>query len=99
MGCPLKSVVKIRPTKYCLIAISEFPFFVIDIKDIEAVHFERVTFGIKNFDMAIIYKDYHTFKRINSIPRECIEQIKSYLNEIGIVFSEGVVPINWNSVL
>jgi nucleosome binding factor SPN SPT16 subunit len=99
MGCPLKSVVKIRPTKYCLIAISEFPFFVIDIKDIEAVHFERVTFGIKNFDMAIIYKDYHTFKRINSIPRESIEQIKSYLNEIGIVFSEGVVPINWNSVL
>ena len=99
MGCPLKSVVKIRPTKYCLIAISEFPFYVIDIKDIEAVHFERVTFGMKNFVMAIIFKDYHTFKRINSIPREMIEQIKSYLNEIGIVFSEGVVPINWNQVL
>ena len=41
-GCPHKSVVKVRPTKNCLIAISEFPFFVIDIKDIEVVHFERV---------------------------------------------------------
>jgi nucleosome binding factor SPN SPT16 subunit len=41
-GCPHKSVVKVRPTKYCLIAISEFPFFVIDIDDIEAVCFERV---------------------------------------------------------
>ena len=41
-GCPFKSVVKVRPTKNCLIAISEFPFFVVDIDDIEIVHFERV---------------------------------------------------------
>ena len=41
-GCPFKSVVKVRPTKNCLIAISEFPFFVVDIRDIEVVHFERV---------------------------------------------------------
>lgn len=98
-GCPLKSVVKIRPTKYCLIAVTEFPFFVIDLKDIEAVHFERVAFGIKNFDMAIIFKDFHTFKRINSIPRESIDEIKSYLNSIGIIFSEGLVPMNWNATL
>jgi nucleosome binding factor SPN SPT16 subunit len=57
-GCPFKSVVKVRPTKNCLIAISEYPFFVVDINDIEVVHFERVGFGIKNFDMAIIFKDY-----------------------------------------
>jgi nucleosome binding factor SPN SPT16 subunit len=41
-GCPFKSVVKVRPTKNCLIAISEFPFFVVDINDIEVVHFERI---------------------------------------------------------
>jgi len=29
-GCAQKSVVKIRPTKNCLVAISEFPFFVLD---------------------------------------------------------------------
>ena len=88
-----------RPTKYCLIAISEFPFFVIDIDDIEAVHFERVQFGIKNFDMAIIFKDFTNFKRINSIPIEHIENIKDYLDEIGIIYSEGVVPMNWTNVL
>jgi len=49
--------------------------------------------------MAIIFKDFHTFKRINSIPRESIEEIKAYLNEIGVIFSEGVVPMNWNAVL
>jgi nucleosome binding factor SPN SPT16 subunit len=92
-------VVKVRPTKNCLIAISEFPFFVIDIDDIEVVHFERLSFGIKNFDMAIIFKDFTTFKRINSIPVEHIEVIKSYFDEIGIIYSESVVPMNWGNVL
>ncbi len=86
---------KIRPTKNCLIAISEFPFFVIDLAEIEMVYFERVAFGIKNFDMAIIFKDFHTFKRINSIPREKLDEIKIYLNEIGIIYQEGVRPMNW----
>ena len=98
-GCPHKSVVKVRPTKNCLIAISEFPFFVVDIAEIEIVHFERVQFGIKNFDMAIIFKDFQTFKRINSIPIEYLEEIKSYLDEIGIIYSESVVPMNWTNVL
>ena len=56
-------------------------------------------FGIKNFDMAIIFKDFHTFKRINSIPRENFEELKEYLDSVGIVFSEGIVPINWTAIL
>ena len=98
-GCPHKSVVKVRPTKYCLIAISEFPFFVIDIDEIEAVYFERVSFGIKNFDMAIIFKDFTTMKRINSIPIEHIENIKEYLNDIGNIYAESVVNMNWTNLL
>jgi nucleosome binding factor SPN SPT16 subunit len=98
-GCPHKSVVKVRPTKYCLISISEFPFFVIDIDDIEVVCFERVQFGIKNFDMAIIFKDFTTMKRINSIPIEHIENVKEYLNDIGIIYAESVVNMNWTNVL
>jgi len=49
--------------------------------------------------MAIIFRDFHTFKRINSIPRESIDLIKQYLNEVGIIFSEGLIPMNWNNVL
>lgn len=33
-GCAAKSVVKIRPTKNCLVAISEFPFFVMEFDEI-----------------------------------------------------------------
>lgn len=92
-------MVKIRPTKNCLIAISEFPFFVIDISDIEHVHFERVQFGNKSFDMAIIFKDFITFKRISSIPIEHIEDVKSYFDEIEITYSEGAPSLNWTNVL
>jgi nucleosome binding factor SPN SPT16 subunit len=100
MGCPKKAAVKIRATaRNCLIAITEQPFFVIDVRDIEAVHFERVAFGIKNFDMAIIFKDFYRFERINSIPRESIEELKTYLDRVGIVFSEGLVPMNWATLL
>lgn len=49
--------------------------------------------------MAIIFKDFHTFKRINSIPRENFEELKEYLDSVGIVFSEGIVPINWTAIL
>lgn len=96
----MKSVVKVRPTKNnCLVALSDFPFFVINNADIESVYFERVSLQTKNFDMAIIFRDFHTFKRINSIPRESIDLIKQYLSEIGVIFSEGLIPMNWNNVL
>lgn len=70
-----------------------------DVNDIECVVFERVLFGIKNFDMAIIFKDFTTHKRINSIPIEHMEEIKSYLDEICIIYAESEAPFNWNTLL
>lgn len=98
-GCAMKSVVKIRPTKNCLIAISEFPFFVIDVNDIEVVHFERVSYGIKNYDLTIIFKDFMTYKRISAIPIEFLEDQRNFFDEIGIIYSEGLQPLNWTTVL
>jgi nucleosome binding factor SPN SPT16 subunit len=91
--------VKLRPTPFCIIAISEQPFFIIDLDDIETVHFERVSYGLKNFDMAIIFKDFQTVKRISSIPVEHIEPIKDFLNGIGIIYSEGQQTMNWTTTL
>jgi nucleosome binding factor SPN SPT16 subunit len=95
-GCPTKTIVRIRPTKQCLVALSEFPFFVLDTNDIEIVCFERVYFGIKNFDLAIIFKDFHTFKRIDSIPIEYFEELKSYFDSIDVIFAETNAPFKWN---
>ena len=98
-GVPAKSVVKVRPTNKCLISISEYPPFCVELANIEHIHFERVQFGIKNFDMCIVMKDFQTFKHINSIRREELDYIKSYLNEIDIIYSEGVQALSWGLVL
>lgn len=98
-GCPVRSVVRIRPTKQCLIALSEFPFFVLDVDDIEIVCFERVFFGIKNFDCVIVFKDFLTTKRIDSIPIEHIEELKSYFDSIDVIYSECPMPLKWKDVL
>ena len=49
----------LQPTSQCLINVTEWPAFVVSLDDVECVHFERVTFSIKNFDMVIVYKDYN----------------------------------------
>lgn len=98
-GCPQKTIVRIRPTKNCLVALSETPFFVLDTSEIEIVCFERVYFGIKNFDLAVIFKDFQTFKRIDSIPIEYFEEIKSYLDSIDVIYAETNQPFKWNTVL
>lgn len=49
--------------------------------------------------MVIIFKDFTTFKSINSIPIEYIESIKDFLDELGIIYSESVVAMNWATVL
>lgn len=69
----MKLMVKMKATQNCLVAFEEFPFFVVDMSDVEITYFERVQFGIKNFDVAIIFKDFATFKRINSVPIEYLE--------------------------
>lgn len=98
-GAPNKGIVKLMPTVNCLVNLTEFPFFVVTLDDIEIVHFERVAFSIKNFDMVFIYKDFHVFKRVCSIPRESLESIKDWLDQVDILFSEGVMALNWNTVL
>ena len=98
-GCPVRSVVRIRPTKCCLIALSEFPFFVLDVDDIEIVCFERVFFGIKNFDCVIVFKDFSTTKRIDSIPIEYLEELKSYFDSMDVIYAECPMPLKWKEVL
>lgn len=90
---------RIRPTKECLVALSEFPFFVLDVNDIEVVHFERMYYGMKNFDLAIIKKDFVTCTRINSIPTEHTEELKSYFNVINVIYLESLAPLKWDLIL
>jgi nucleosome binding factor SPN SPT16 subunit len=70
-----------------------------EFDEIQAVHFERIIFGIKNFDLALINKDFNNFRRINSIPMEHIDDLKSFFDEIGVIYCEGPATLNWPAVL
>lgn len=99
-GVPYRSNVFIMPSVNCLVSLIDQPFFVISLSDIEVAHFERVQFTLKNFDLVLIFKDYSiTPIRICTIPAEFLESIKDWLNDIDIVYSESLNPLNWGNVM
>ena len=57
------------------------PPFVLALEDVERVHFERVDYSLKNFDLVFILKDYNKkVTMITSIPMKQIESIREWLD-------------------
>jgi nucleosome binding factor SPN SPT16 subunit len=73
---------------------------VITIEEVEIAHLERVQFGLKNFDMVFVFKDftrppYH----VNTIPVEFLDQVKDYLDSSDIAYTEGPLNLNWPTIM
>ena len=99
-GVPNKSNVTLFPTKNCIISLSEPPFFVISINEIDIIYFERVSQSLKNFDMAFIFKELSKpIKRIAAIPMESLDMLKTWADENDIFFAEGLFNMNWQNVM
>lgn len=99
-GVPARSSVTIQPTTDCLVQLTEPPFLVITLTDIEVVHLERVQFGLKNFDMVVIFKDFtRAPAHINTIPVESLDGVKDWLDSVDIPFSEGPLNLNWGTIM
>ncbi|KAI4145361.1 MAG: hypothetical protein L6R39_003823 [Caloplaca ligustica] len=99
-GVPNRSNVFMQPTADCLVQLTEPPFTVITLEDIEVAHLERVQFGLKNFDMVFVFKDYHRPPvHINTIPVESLEPVKEWLDSINIAYSEGPLNLNWSTIM
>ncbi|XP_029661597.1 FACT complex subunit spt16-like [Formica exsecta] len=79
-GAPYRSTVLLQPTSGCLVNLTEWPPFVITLEDVELVHFERVQFHLKNFDMIFVFKDYHRkVAMVNAIPMNMLDHVKEWL--------------------
>jgi len=53
---------------------------VITLDEIELVHFERVQFHLRNFDMVFVCKDYNKkTSMINLIPMQSLDNVKDWL--------------------
>jgi len=56
------------------------PPFVISLEDLELVHFERVQFQLKNFDMVFVFKNYQRkVSMVNAIPMNMLDHVKEWL--------------------
>jgi nucleosome binding factor SPN SPT16 subunit len=70
------------------------PPFVISLDEIELVHFERVQFHLKNFDMVFVFKDYSKkTSMINSIPMNMLDHVKEWLKWVFILHYCTVKPV------
>ncbi|KAI1250955.1 FACT complex subunit ctc-2 [Eutypa lata] len=99
-GVPFRSNVYIQPTTDCLIQITEPPFLVVTLDDIEIAHLERVQFGLKNFDLVFVFKDFgRPPVHVNTIPVESLEDVKEWLDSSDIAYSEGPLNLNWPTIM
>lgn len=99
-GVPSRSSVLIQPTTDCLVQLTEPPFLVLTLNEIEVVHLERVQFGLRNFDMVLVFKDFNRQPaHINTIPVESLDAVKDWLDSVEIPFSEGPLNLNWATIM
>jgi len=99
-GVPFRTNVKLQPTTECLVHLSDTPFLVVTLAEIEIASLERVQFGLKQFDMVLIFSDFNRPSlQINSIPSAQLDDVKNWLDSVDIPLSEGPVNLNWGPIM
>ncbi|XP_077983541.1 FACT complex subunit SPT16-like [Glandiceps talaboti] len=99
-GAPHRSNALLQPTSSCLVNVTEWPPFLITLDAVELVHFERVQFHIRNFDMVFVFKDYtKKISMVNAVPMSSLDQVKDWLNSCDIKYTEGVQSLNWTKIM
>ncbi|KAL7575718.1 hypothetical protein ACA910_003052 [Epithemia clementina (nom. ined.)] len=99
-GNPHKEMVTIMPTLNCLVNLTETPFFVVDLDEVDHVHFERVTYMSKAFDMVLVNKDFNKpIWRVDMIPNGDKDAIQEWLTDMEITYTEGPMNLNWKQII
>ncbi|KAG1714064.1 FACT complex subunit spt16 [Nymphon striatum] len=99
-GVPSRSTVLLQPTSGCIVNLTEWPPFVITLEEVQLVHYERVQFHLKNFDMVFVFKEYHRkVSMVTAIPMNMLDHVKAWLDSCDIRYSEGIQSLNWKNIM
>lgn len=86
-GVPFRTSVRLQPTTECLVHLMDPPFLVVTLADIEIASLERVQYGLKQFDLVLIFKDFTKAPlHINSIQSSQMDDVKNWLECVFIQF-------------
>lgn len=99
-GVPFRTNVRLQPTTECLVHLSDTPFLVVTLADIEIASLERVQYGLKQFDLVLIFKDFTKAPlHINSIASGQMDDVKNWLDSVDIPMAERPVNLNWGPLM
>ena len=121
-----KSTCYVMPAVNALVELTEPPWFVVPLNDIEArartqplepvpsvteraacdfgceqvASFERVVYGLKNFDLTLVMKDFSVKPvQVSAINVEHLDSLKTWLDNCNIKFYEGTANLNWGQII
>ncbi|KAH8829607.1 FACT complex subunit SPT16 [Flagelloscypha sp. PMI_526] len=99
-GVPHRSAVRLQPTTDCLVQLTDPPFTVVDLSEIEIASLERMQYGLKHFDMRLVFKDFtKPIVQINSIDSKSLEDVKNWLDSVDIAIAESQLNLNWGPIM
>ncbi|RKP33864.1 FACT complex subunit-domain-containing protein, partial [Dimargaris cristalligena] len=99
-GVPFRSNALLQPTTECLIQLTDMPFLVVTMAEVEIASLERVQFGLKNFDLVFIFRDFTKPPvHVNTIPMSQLDHVKEWLDSMDVVFSENTINLNWSAIM
>ncbi|KAK5071914.1 FACT complex subunit spt16 [Lithohypha guttulata] len=99
-GVPHRSNVLMSPATDALVQLTEPPFTVVTLEEIEIAHLERIQFGLKNFDLVFVFKDFNRPPiHVNTIPVDQLERVKDWLDSVDIAYTEGPLNLNWSMIM
>lgn len=99
-GIHTKHNVLIQPTTDCIVQLTEAPFLVVTMAEVEIVYLERVMFGLKNFDVVFVFKDHaRPPVSVNSVPVSNLDTVKQLIDSFDVPFAESKINFNWSNVL
>ncbi|KAF7338622.1 FACT complex subunit SPT16 [Mycena venus] len=99
-GVPFRTSVRLQPTTECLVHLTDPPFLVITLSEIEIASLERVQYILKQFDLCFIFKDFSRAPlHVNSIQSTQMDDVKNWLDSVDIPMTESPVNLNWGPIM